>query len=206
MKVSESLKQSAEKIGISLSHYDIDGHLIYAPPDTVRYFTELLQPPNNRHINKGAFHDVFAAFENEPIHYDLIRLSLTDASSLHCSILDERGKKCFEQTFSSPQSLVLPLLPFGYYQLLLASAEQQFTVRLLVTPRTAYQPDVLKNKKAWGINVQLYSLRSKTNWGIGDFGDLTYLIEQGAKQGADFIGINPLHMLYPNNTFKTDRT
>ena len=197
MQVFDSLKQSAEKVGISLSHYDIDGHLIYAPPETVRYFTELLQPPNNRHINKGAFHDVFAAFENEPIHYDLTRVSLTDASSLHCSILDEQGKKCFEQTFSSPQSLVLPLLPFGYYQLLLASAEQQFTVRLLVTPRTAYQPDVLKNKKAWGINVQLYSLRSKTNWGIGDFGDLAYLIEQGAKQGADFIGINPLHMLYP---------
>ena len=41
MQVSDSLKQSAEKVGISLSHYDIDGHLIYASPETVRYFTEL---------------------------------------------------------------------------------------------------------------------------------------------------------------------
>lgn len=49
----------------------------------------------------------------------------------------------------------------------------------------------------WGVNVQLYSLRSEQNWGIGDFGDLAYLIEQSAKQGADYVGINPLHLPYP---------
>ena len=48
------------------------------------------------------------------------------------------------------------------------------------------------------MNVQLYSLRSKHNWGIGDFSDLAYLIEKSAEHGADFVGINPLHLLYPS--------
>ena len=47
MKMSLSLKQSAEKLGISFSHYDINGHLIDASPTRVDYFIEQLQfPPN----------------------------------------------------------------------------------------------------------------------------------------------------------------
>lgn len=40
-----------------------------------------------------------------------------------------------------------------------------------------------------------FTLRTKL--GIGDFGDLAALIEQSAKQGADYVGINPLHLPYP---------
>ena len=106
MQVSDSLKRSAEDVGISLSHYDIDGHLIYAPPETLHYFTALLQPPSKQ--EKGAFDDVLTAFENEPIHYDLARLSLSEPVSLTIQLLDEQGKKCVEQTCSSSQLLLLP--------------------------------------------------------------------------------------------------
>ena len=40
MQMSLSLKQSAEKLGISFSHYDIDGHLIDASPTSIDYFIE----------------------------------------------------------------------------------------------------------------------------------------------------------------------
>ncbi|MFT5312540.1 MAG: 4-alpha-glucanotransferase [Paraglaciecola sp.] len=49
------------------------------------------------------------------------------------------------------------------------------------------------------MSVQLYCLRSENNWGVGDFSDLAYLLENAASQGADFVGLNPIHALYPAN-------
>ncbi len=95
----------------------------------------------------------------------------------------------------------LPLaiqLPAGYHRLNVDGLVGETLV--ISAPEHCYRPAVLKDGgKCWGPTVQLYSLRSRRNWGIGDFGDLAQLIGQVARRGADLIGLNPLHALFPHN-------
>lgn len=199
MNMMEQLQHEAETLGIALSHYDIDGQLIYANPESVAYFTQVLRSTGGGTRGNGErFDDVIVAQESEPITYDTSTLNLPQCAAIHIAIIDENGQSVFEQTSSLTSILSLPPLSFGYYSLILVAAKQQYRLRLLVSPSTVYQPPVFAQKKAWGLNVQVYSLRSERNWGIGDFADLAYLAKSAVKFGADFIGINPLHLLYPS--------
>lgn len=56
-----------------------------------------------------------------------------------------------------------------------------------------YQPKLLEERRLWGFMAQLYGLRSERNWGIGDFSDLSNLIEIAAGLGGAVVGVNPLH-------------
>jgi 4-alpha-glucanotransferase len=62
---------------------------------------------------------------------------------------------------------------------------------------TCFLPAFLRRGRVWGITCQLYGLRSERNWGIGDFEDLARLAEIVGARGGDFLGVNPLHALYP---------
>ncbi|MDW5285603.1 4-alpha-glucanotransferase [Alteromonas macleodii] len=98
--------------------------------------------------------------------------------------------------------VTLPLdLPLGYHDVALSADDDEFArSRLIMAPEACYTPNEIKEgKKIWGLSVQLYCVRSEKNWGIGDFSDLALLIENAAGVGADFIGLNPIHALYPAN-------
>ena len=115
MQMSLSLKQSAEKLGISFSHYDIDGHLIDASPTSIDYFIEQLQFPPNIGQNQP-FKNVICAFENEPIHDDLIAFSSPPDASLRYQLLDEQNQIQFEKTI--PYSTALSFIAcFAFYLL-----------------------------------------------------------------------------------------
>lgn len=93
----------------------------------------------------------------------------------------------------------LPILSdIGYHQLTLqVSDDSSVNALLIATPETCYQPAVFAaGEKLWGISLQLYALRSKRNWGIGDFTDLSNSIKTLAPMGVDVIGLNPLHALF----------
>lgn len=112
----------------------------------------------------------------------------------------EQGEP-FKGHATGGKAFTLPAkLPPGYHSLTLTQGEQRSHCRIIVAPKRCYEPQaLLDGKKLWGACVQLYTLRSDNNWGIGDFGDLKAMLVDVAKRGGAFIGLNPIHALYPAN-------
>jgi 4-alpha-glucanotransferase len=96
-------------------------------------------------------------------------------------------------------NLPLPAdLKLGYYDLTLnvrsGGREETGRTRLIAAPPQAYAPAWLEEgRRAWGFNLPLYALRSRANWGVGDFADLMAVIRWAGPLGAAFVGVNPLH-------------
>ncbi|HMA22771.1 MAG TPA: 4-alpha-glucanotransferase, partial [Gemmatimonadaceae bacterium] len=99
------------------------------------------------------------------------------------------------------RDLVLPSnIPLGYHRLrlTLSAGSQEWSneqTLIIVPPRCVTPADCLGDRKAFGVIANLYTIRSATNWGIGDFSDLALLAEWGGGVGAEFVGVNPLHAL-----------
>jgi 4-alpha-glucanotransferase len=93
-------------------------------------------------------------------------------------------------------------IPLGYHRIRLA-AENGAPLAdssLIIAPEHCYEPPAMAaGRRLWGLSLQLYSLRSARNWGIGDFTDLADLAKQAARLGVDVIGLNPLHALFPSD-------
>ena len=103
-----------------------------------------------------------------------------------------------EATFALPGDL-----PTGWHRLHAEVAGGEGDVRtastvLVVTPRALALPEALRRRRGWGFAAQLYSVRSRRSWGLGDVSDLADLVSwSGRELGADFVLVNPLHAASP---------
>ncbi len=69
---------------------------------------------------------------------------------------------------------------------------------VIVTPRRLELPEFLVEEPVWGLMAQVYSVRSRMSWGLGDLGDMSAVGEWAAREhGADFLLVNPLHASSP---------
>ena len=69
---------------------------------------------------------------------------------------------------------------------------------LVVAPGRCHLPAELDGGgRAWGWAAQLYAVRSRSSWGIGDLRDLAGLLAATAPLGAGFALLNPLHAALP---------
>jgi 4-alpha-glucanotransferase len=114
---------------------------------------------------------------------------------------DIRSLQVTLQQTSSGTVKRLPLpatLPLGYHQLLVSARDFIATGALIITPARCYEPPSMQqDSRYWGLSIQLYTLRTDHNFGIGDFADLQALIRDTASLGCATIGLNPLHALRP---------
>ena len=97
----------------------------------------------------------------------------------------------------------------GYHSLLLSveggGDKVCQRISLIVCPDKAYlPPDLQGDGRLAGISLSLYAIRSKRNWGVGDFTDLKAIIDWASKTlRADIIGLNPLHAGFNRSPFNT---
>ena len=65
---------------------------------------------------------------------------------------------------------------------------------IIAAPARIPVPEAVAEHQRWGWMTQMYSVRSRESWGIGDYGDLKLLLADAAdKSKADFMLINPIH-------------
>lgn len=91
---------------------------------------------------------------------------------------------------------VLPAeLDPGYHRVRATTPSGTTSALAVVAPDRLELPDL--PRQAWGLMAQLYSVRSRASWGLGDFADLADLARWGAGAGAEFVLVNPLHAAEP---------
>lgn len=113
------------------------------------------------------------------------------------------GELIGRATFSLPSNL-----PLGWHQLVaeVAGAASdddaqraggQYRTSLIVVPEKLSVQSTLATERGWGMMAQLYSVRSRRSWGVGDTRDLREIASLCGDLGADFLLINPLHAAEP---------
>jgi 4-alpha-glucanotransferase len=106
---------------------------------------------------------------------------------------DLDGRLVGEASFELPTDL-----PLGYHELHVQLGSVDMSTLVVVCPASLELPARLGSSRAWGLAVQLYSVRSERSWGIGDLTDLTDLaVWSASRHAAGFVLVNPLHAASP---------
>ena len=126
-------------------------------------------------------------------------LSKATLSFSELELLEERQRG--DETLERRQVVLPDSLAWGYHNLKVDSSPggSSGEMSLIVTPGRCWLPEALESgRRVWGIAAQLYLQRSAKNWGIGDFSDLQDLVTTCRESGADVVGLNPLHAMFPD--------
>jgi 4-alpha-glucanotransferase len=191
---SKRLDSAAQAAGISLSYINAHGKPQSIGADTKRRLLDAMHKADAKaSVAPVPNVKVFTAGKKMP-------LTVEGRGEFSWLLTTEEGHQ-HKGHATGGKTLNLPAkLPEGYHTLTLTQDDLRFHCRVIVAPKRCYEPQaLLEGKKLWGACVQLYTLRSDSNWGIGDFGDLKKMLVDVGERGGAFIGLNPIHALYPAN-------
>lgn len=139
------------------------------------------------HVNHGDPAHVWVRLED-----GTVRTGMRQADNFTAPF-DLDGRLVGEATFVLPADL-----PLGYHRVHLSSGGQETSTPLIVTPGWLGLPARLGARRTWGLATQLYSVRSRNSWGIGDLSDLADLaVWAGSEHDAGYVLVNPLHAAAP---------
>ena len=123
-------------------------------------------------------------------------------------LVDERGatsegRAPVSTVGHGPGFTLPPLLP-GYHRLTATLGERRSQAWVIAAPKRCWRPRAYAEEGArdWGLAAQLYGLRSPHNLGIGTFADAGRAAQDAGLRGASFLGLSPLHALFPTDREK----
>lgn len=222
-----NLEVLAQKLGIATSFSDAGmvQKKYQVNPETISFFVQALgyQCNNEEDIKQSLYsldneryQEVLEAIYvccQDNVCFDVVlphtlsisKITIKDSEhkvqNIDLAIIAEEQKQLGEELKQKLTYKINSSLDVGYYDLDVHIGTKNYKSRIAVAPKYCYQAEGLKDK-LWGFAIQLYSLKSKRNWGVGDFTDLQNMIKLCATSGADIIGLNPLNVLshdFPEN-------
>jgi 4-alpha-glucanotransferase len=186
-----SVNEQAALRGIETAYQDAFGHAHAVPVEVLTHLVEAIPleaTPQERRLPATV-----VARRGHELRLALSRLCGASGSIRWGIFAPE--KIVAGEAAASPISLPSDL-PVGTYDLQISvttpQGELSETATLLVAPAETYQGDDPRSRQ-WALAVQLYAIRSRRNWGHGDFTDLLGLIDLASELGAAAVGLNPLH-------------
>ncbi|MDI3336873.1 4-alpha-glucanotransferase [Defluviimonas aestuarii] len=201
MKEDEALERLADRMGILPSFHDLGGTKRCISPETQK---ALLQANGldvgSEALIREALAEETARDEERTCPAQVIlnsraRSALDFGAGAQWRLHDDGSDGVLAEG-GGEESISLPPLPSGVYDLVVQFADRTETVLVLVAPpRLPQVEEVTRRARLWGLNAALYGLQSHRNAGLGDYEDLARIGEIAASQGAGFIGINPVHAM-----------
>lgn len=210
---SEAAAEAGEATGIFVSTLQAAGVPITEPTEAGR----LLQEAHKQQWRQP-LDPVLVRQEKEGGVSIPVRLAVADERQYHWTITEESSKEyqgSFRPWEMRVDSTVLIdgheygihyldlqiCLPCGYHNLTIRVSDQThnetiISQLLIIAPKHCYvPPGITGDNRVWGISIYLHAIRSKTNWGIGDFSDLKQLLKWAATQGAGTVHTAPLYSM-----------
>lgn len=189
-----ALRALAQAHGIQAGFYDLEGRRRDASPETLRALlgamgVETASPGALREALRAAQSTAEAALPAEVILRAGAPATVPLARPAEYSLTDETGAE--RARGRAEDRIALPPLEAGYYSLQAAGAE----CFLLCRPDHAPLVDEVAGGPGWGYCGALYGLRSEDNGGLGSYRDLGRAVTALARNGAQFLGLNPVHAL-----------
>jgi 4-alpha-glucanotransferase len=227
----ELLHQLADVYGVQTSYHRISGELCQASPDTLLVVLRVLGAPVQRIDDaREAVRQYWHCFwrtltEPACVAWDgrrgevTLRLPAREAGTVACRLELESGETRLwsraindlpvvegavneDVPFVGRRFTLPDPLPLGYHRLALQVGAARADCLVISAPERAYEPTQGQAGKIWGAFLPTYAIRSKRNWGAGDFTDLGNLIGWVQRQGGGLVGTLPLLAAFLDEPFE----